>query len=357
MNLDDLNRFRELDQSDMLKHIDALPDQLEAAWARAQTLDLPASFGQVNKIVICGMGGSAISSDLVAALVEEECAVPIIANRNGKLPTFAGGQDTLVIAISFSGNTAETLSAFEMAYQRGAQLMALTTGGRLADVAQDYGATLWTFDYASPPRAALGWLFGMLLGALVKTGLVVDKVDDVADTVAALRRHRKVLTVDNPAVKNPAKRYAGQFMGRIAVVYGAGLTAPVARRWKCQINENGKHWSHFEVLPELNHNAVVGTEFPEQLMTKLAVIQLSAPEYDPPDITLRHSATTKLMLQQAILVDSVKARGKSRLENMFNVLQFGDYVSYYVAMGNGVDPTPIPQIDMFKEMLKQKKPA
>lgn len=354
MNLDDLKRFHELDPDDMLRHLDALPDQIETAWAHAATLDLPDSFGRVDKIVVCGMGGSAISGDLLATLVEGECSVPIVTNRGYGLPAYADGPNTLVIGVSYSGNTAETLAAFEVAQQRGAQLMAVTTGGQLADLAQKHGATLWTFDYPSQPRAALGWLFALLLAALVQTGFVPDKGGEIEETVAALRRHREALTASRITVRNPAKRLAGQFMGRIAVVYGAGLTAPVARRWKTQLNENGKHWSQFEVLPELNHNAVVGTDFPLDLMTKVAVIQLTAPKDDSPDITLRHAATTKLMLQQGILVDSVKARGSSRLEQMLNVLQFGDYVSYYVAMGNGVDPTPVTAIDMFKEMIGQK---
>jgi len=354
MDLDDLERFRELDPDDMLGHIDALPDQIEAAWAHAQTLDLPPTAGQIDRIVVCGMGGSAISGDLLATLVAEECDVPIIVNRDASLPAYVGGQNALVIAISYSGNTAETLSAFKLAHQRGAQLLALTTGGQLADLAKQYNATLWAFDYDALPRAALGWLFALSIAALCKTGLIADKGGEVEASVASLRRHREVLRAANPVVKNLAKRLAGQFMGRIAVFYGAGLTAPVARRWKTQLNENGKHWAHFEVLPELNHNAVVGTMFPEKALTKLAVIHLTAPEHDSADVTMRHEATTTLLLQQGILVDSVKARGKSRLESMLNLLQFGDYVSYYVAMGNGVDPTPIPQIVMFKEMLSQK---
>lgn len=351
MNLDDLERFRQLDPADMLGHIDALPDQIENAWAHAGSLDLPASFGRVNRIVVCGMGGSAISGDLLATLVEEECDVPIVVNRQAGLPAFAAGQDTLLIAVSYSGNTAETLAAFELGHERGTQLLAITTGGQLADLAAQYGAPVWNVAYTSQPRAALGWLFTLLIAALGKAGLAPDMAADVADTVKALRRHRKALTATNVTVKNPAKRYAGQFMGRIAVIYGAGLTAPVARRWKTQLNENGKHWSQYEELPELNHNSVVGTEFPSDLMTKVAVIQLTAPDFDSQDVTLRHAATTKLMLQQGILVDSVKARGKSRLSAMMNLLQFGDYASYYLAMGNQVDPTPVPQIDHLKEML------
>ena len=351
MNLDDLDQLASIDADDMLGHIDALPEQVEDAWGYAQGLDVPATFGRADRIIICGMGGSAISGDLLAELVSDECNVPIIVNRRPELPAYVDGQDTLVIAVSYSGNTAETLAAFELANQRGTQLMVLTTGGQLAERAADYKAALWKFEYAAQPRAALGWMFTLLIAALVKIGLVSEKGEDVAATIKAMRRHRKVLTASSRVVKNPAKRMAGQLIGRIAIIYGAGLLAPVARRWKTQINENGKSWAHFEVLPELNHNAVAGILYPEELMTKLAIVQLTSPQFDSESITLSHDATRKLYLQQGLNIDSVKARGKSRLEAMFNALQFGDYTSWYLAMAYNINPTPVTPINLLKQAI------
>lgn len=352
MYLDDLDSFRKLDPDNMLGHIDALPDQVEQAWAYAASLDMPPDIRRVDKIIICGMGGSAIGGDLLAALVADECNVPVIVNRDFDLPAYASGQTTLVIACSYSGNTAETLAAFDLAVQRDTQLMVITTGGKLAEAAREHKATLWTFEYASQPRAALGWQFTLLLALFSRSGLVADQTQYVEATVKALRRHRETLTATSIAARNPAKRYAGQLIGRIAVFYGAGLMVPVARRWKTQLNENGKAWAHYEELPEMNHNSIVGIVNPDERLPYIAIIQLTAPGFDLPENIQRHEATKKLLLENGIIPDTVAARGNSRLEAMFSLLQFGDYLSYYVAMGNQVDPTPVTPIQMLKAMLQ-----
>jgi glucose/mannose-6-phosphate isomerase len=351
MDLDNLAQFRDLDSQDMRSHIDRLPDQLEAAWARGQSLPLPDSFRRVDKIVIAGMGGSAIAGDLLVALVADSCNIPIIVNRGYELPACADGQGTLVIASSHSGDTEETLSALELADARGTQIMAITTGGKVAEYTMKAGAPVWTYDYDSQPRAALGWSFGLLLALVSRLGLVRDLAADVTDAAESLRRAVPVLTIENPVVKNPAKRLAGQLIGRIPVIYGGGLLAPVARRWKTQINENGKSWAQWEELPELNHNGSAGISFPAPLMTKVAVTMLVSPKFDHPRMALRQELTKKLYLHEGIPIDVIKARGNSPLAHMMTAVQFGDYVSYYVAIAYGVDPTPIMVIQELKEKL------
>jgi glucose/mannose-6-phosphate isomerase len=163
------------------------------------------------------------------------------------------------------------------------------------------------------------------------------------------------LTAATPAVKNPAKRLAGQLIDRIPVIWGAGLLAPVARRWKTQLNENAKTCAHFEIMPELNHNTVVGVMFPDDMLRHVAVVQLTAPEYQHPRVALRFDLTRELLLQEAIAVDVVQARGASPLAQQMTAIQYGDYVSYYLAMAYGVDPTPIPPIEMLKERLAEEK--
>jgi glucose/mannose-6-phosphate isomerase len=330
-------------------------DQLENAWNYTKTLDLPTSLRDVSRVVICGMGGSAISGDLLAALVEPTCLNPIFVNRDYTLPPYAAGADTLVIALSYSGTTEETLSAARQAIERGTRLLAITTGGELSSLIREAGGTVWTFDYPSQPRAALGWLYGLLLGAAVRMGLAPDLAADVVETVARMRRDGAVWTTDTRTNRNTDKRVAGQLMDCIPVIWGAGLLAPVARRWKTQLNENSKTNAYFEALPELNHNAVAGILAPEELMArhKFQIVQLVSAEYDHPRVALRHQATEQLLREAGIITEVVKARGSSRLTQQFNLIQFGDYVSYYLAMGYGVDPTPIPPIKMLKEKLTE----
>jgi glucose/mannose-6-phosphate isomerase len=354
MFLDTPQQFAALDPEGMLGHIDALPDQFESAWALAPSLPLPDSFREARQIVITGMGGSAIGGDYLAALVEDRCPIPLIVNRGYALPAFAHGAGTAVIASSHSGNTEETLAAFDQALERGVSLMAVTTGGELARRARQAGVPLWTFTYPSQPRAALGWSFGLLVGLAHRLNLAGDLSADVAEALSGLRQGRDHLKADTPLHQNPAKRLAGQLCGRIGVFYGGGIMAPVARRWKCQVNENAKSWAEFDFLPEQNHNGVAGLEHPQQGIAKLFCVFLQS-SFDHPRVTLRQELSYRLYLQEGVTVDKVQAQGTSRLAQMMSATQFGDYVSFYLAMENRVNPTPIPAITALKEGLTAAK--
>ncbi len=354
MNLDDLERFHALDAHDMCSHIDRLPDQLQAAWAQGmdrQKSPLPDSYARIERIVFAGVGASAMAGDLLAALIADSCNIPVIVNRGYDLPAHADGQSTLVIVNSYSGDTEEALSVLELADARGTKILSITTGGALARYAEKSPGTVWRYDYASAPRAALGWSFGLALALVNRLGLVRDLSEDVAEAVRFMRELARIIGAESPVVKNPAKRLAGQMIGRTPVIYGSGILAPVARRWKTQLNENGKTLAGWEELPEMNHNAIAGITFPPPLMTKIAVIFLVSSRLDHPRVALRHELTRKIMLQEGIASDVVKARGESPLAQMMSAIQFGDYVSYYVAMAYGVDPTPIPTITELKEHL------
>jgi glucose/mannose-6-phosphate isomerase len=162
--------------------------------------------------------------------------------------------------------------------------------------------------------------------------------------------------MDSPVDENKAKRIAGQLVGRIPVIWaGAGLLAPVARRWMTQINENSKSAAYFELMPELNHNTVVGIEEPKTFIDRVAVIQLMSRTYDHPRVTIRHKTTHKLYLQNGLLTEMLYAHGNSRLAQQMNLVQFGDYVSYYLAMAYSIDPTPIGPIDALKAALAKVK--
>lgn len=349
MDLDDLELFRQIDTQNMLGHIYALPDQLANAWAHAKTLPQPDT-GAIERVVICGMGGSAISGDLFAALVFDSCPIPISVVRGYDLPAYAAGEATLVIALSHSGNTEETLSATGQAVERGTKVLVITTGGELAK----QGGTVWTYTYDAQPRASLGWLYGTLLGAASRLGLAPDLGGEIEEAAAVLGKYRERWGVENVAARNAAKRYAGQLVDCIPVIWGSGLLAPVARRWKTQLNENAKSCAFFDELPELNHNTVAGITAPDELLQrhKFQVVQLCS-DYDHPRVALRHEITHDMLIGQAVLTDPLKARGKGRLAQQMSMVLFGDYVSYYLAMAYQVDPTPIGPIMMLKQMMAE----
>jgi glucose/mannose-6-phosphate isomerase len=353
MFLDDTD-YAALDPQDMIQHIDALPDQFADAWASGGAQTLPADWTGFRQIVIAGMGGSAISGDLLAALIEPTAQIPVRVVRGYDLPPYLTGPETLLIALSFSGTTEETLSATQAAIARGVPVLAITTGGDLAPLAADAGGVVWPIDYSSQPRAALGWLYGLTLAAAAKLGLApADIAAQIDESLALMRRMRDLLTVASPTSRNPGKRVAGQMMDRIPVIWASGLLLPVARRWKTQFNENAKTGAYYEDMPELNHNSVVGILAPGELIDrhKVQIVQLTSAEYDHPRVTIRHEATTMLLRQAGLICEVVKARGESRLAQQMNLIQFGDYVSYYLAASYGVDPTPIEPIMMLKEML------
>jgi glucose/mannose-6-phosphate isomerase len=354
MFLDDMD-FSAIDTQNMLGHIDALPDHFESAWARAKALVLPDNLRNVERVVVSGMGGSAISGDLLAALVADSCPIPIMVNRGYDLPAYVRGAETLFIAMSFSGTTEETLSATQQAIARGTRLLAITIGGDLGSMVEQAGGTVWTFNYESQPRAAVGWLYGMLLGAATRLGLAQVTDEEIDETVTRMRRDGEAWTASSPTGRNPAKRIAGQLMDCIPIIWGAGVLAPVARRWKTQLNENAKTSAFFEEMPELNHNAVVGILTPEEMMNrhKLQIVQLVSRQHDHPRVALRHAATENLLREAGVITEVIKARGESKLNQQMNLVQYGDYISYFLAMAYGVDPTPIPPIVMLKQKLAE----
>jgi glucose/mannose-6-phosphate isomerase len=350
MNLDDFNAFKQLDLQDMLGEIDHLPDQLQSAWELGQGLPLPDVKG-VTRIIISGMGGSAIGADLLAAYIAPLCALPVVVSRDYGLPAWAHGSETLVIASSHSGQTEETLEAFDAAIKTGCRILAVCTGGELEKRAAAAKVPVWKFDHTGQPRAAVGFSFGLLLAAFARLGLVRDQAGEVAGAIAAMRQQQETLRADVPVVKNPAKREAGQLMGRWVNVYGAGILAPVARRWKGQVNEIAKAGAGFEVLPEADHNALAGLVNPADVLARTTTLFLRCLS-DHPRNHLRAELTRQGFMLEGLNTDVFDARGETALAHIWTTLHFGDYMAYYLAMAYGVDPTPVEALQNFKAAMK-----
>ena len=348
LDLDSPSEVVARDSQGMLGHILALPEQIRAAWRLARALDAPASYSSVEAVVVLGMGGSAIGGDLVRTVVAGELKVPLVVVRDYALPAFVG-PGTLVIASSHSGETEETLSGLDDALARGCRCLAISTGGTLLARARSGGLPALQFDYPSQPRAALGYSALLLLGALARLGLIADKSADVAEAADLLSTMAGELGPAVPTERNPAKQVARLLKGRVAVVYG-GVLAEVARRWKGQLNENGKAWAYFEAFPELDHNAVVAYEDPAVLRERLAVVMLSS-DHDHPRTRLRFEVTAELLDRYGVAHRTVAARGQSLLAQVLSAGYVGDFASFYVAALNGVDPTPIEPIVHLKSEL------
>lgn len=352
MNLDDALAFRRVDEQNYLREIERLSLQLQEGWQLGLAADLD-SVAPISRVVICGMGGSGIGAALLAAYVAPVCRVPVFVHRDYSLPAWARGAETLVIASSHSGNTEETLDAFEVGRRNGCRLLALCTGGELERRARACGAPVWKFNHHGQPRAAVGFSFALLLAAFVRLGLLEERPVAAAleETVRAMRAQEEFLRVDVPLARNPAKQLAMRMVERWVNVFAAGYLAPVARRWKGQINELAKAGAGFEEIPEADHNTLAGIEHPSARRQTLTVF-LRAPS-DQPRNRVRLELTRRVLANAGLETTAYEAQGETPLAHIWTALQFGDYAAYYLAMAYGVDPTPILALVKFKAAMKE----
>jgi len=349
VDLDDALAYSRFDPSGMRTFLHQFPVECRRAWQRVSRFRLPAAYAGVDRVLIAGMGGSAAAGDIVRHLAATETKVPIWVHRDYGLPSFVG-KDTLVIFSSYSGNTEETLSAFAASLSTPARKLVITTGGRLGYLAEQQGIPVLLMDYQSPPRAAFPHSFTSLLGILVRLGLLPDRSSDWQKTLLILDRLSAELIETTPLVSNRAKQLATRMQGSLAVIYGAELLSGVARRWKTQLNENSKTWAFCELFPEINHNAAVGYELPSWAKEKVFVVLLCSPSLHPRNM-LRYEATAELLTRAGINCEMVNPQGESSLAQVMSLVLLGDYLSFYLAILNRTDPTPIDSIDFVKSYL------
>jgi len=352
LDLNNTSAILERDPHGMFKHIAGLSDQCAAAWHDANDVQLPESFKRVSQVAICGMGGSAIGGALLQALAAPSARIPIHVVRDYTLPAFVRGESTLVIGSSYSGNTEETLAAFGQAHDRRCQLLGLATGGEIANMAARFGAPFMRIRYESHPRAALGYAFAPLVNFTSRLGWIEDQSAHLEEATSIMRAWNVELGLDSPIVKNTAKRMAGQWMGRFAIVYGAGLFAEVARRWKGQVNENAKQFAAFETLPEADHNALLGSTFPDKMANRLKVVFLTGSR-DHPRNAARVEITRRILMTQGCDTDVLAARGESALAQMLSLIQLGDWISGYLGVLNGADPSDTDLLLDFKRRMAE----
>jgi glucose/mannose-6-phosphate isomerase len=367
VNLDDFQSFKQFDPQNMLSEIDSLPEQLQWAWNLGLSQPFSLTDGlspsaSIRQVVISGMGGSAIGADLLAAYLAPVCKIPVFVHRDYGLPAWARGPETLVIASSHSGNTEETLDSFDTALKAGCCILAVCTGGELEARARANGVPVWKFEHKSQPRAAVGFSFGLLLAAFLRLSLIAppEKITpEIVTTVVAMKKQQENLRAEVPVAQNPAKRIAGQLVGRWVNLFGSGMLAPVARRWKTQINEIAKAGAGFESLPEADHNTLAGLSNPKDVLSHTFGIFLRAPSEATNSIhprnRLRADLTRQALMLEGLNTDFYDAQGDTPLAHIWTALHFGDYLAYYLAMAYGVDPTPVEALEKFKADMKAAK--
>ncbi|MDO8886582.1 bifunctional phosphoglucose/phosphomannose isomerase [Candidatus Oleimmundimicrobium sp.] len=353
IELDDIKAIKKIDKKNMLGALELFPEQCEEAEKIARKTRLSVLFKKPRSIIILGMGGSGISGDIVKAILSEELDIPIFVNKDYKLPKFAN-KNSLFLAVSYSGNTEETLSAFEQAVSLGAFVISITSGGELAKKARNSNLPVMTIPGGLQPRAALGYLLIPIFVVLEKLGLIKSKVDEIKNTVDSLKQTRETLSPGNPLNKNLAKQLAERLVGKIPVVYGScGITGVAALRWKCQFNENSKVPAFYNIFPELNHNETVGWELLKDITERFFLI-IFKDDQDHPQVKKRIDITKSLIQEHFDSVFETWTKGESKLERIFSIIYLGDFVSTYLAVAEGIDPSPVERISLLKKELAKE---
>lgn len=350
-NLDNRDGIQALDPGGMYTAIARFPDQVRTAVTIGERVAFDSSrYEGFTSIVVCGMGGSAIGGDLARSLLSDRLMYPMYICRNYQLPAFAG-PDTLVIASSYSGNTEETLSAVDQALTRKCRLFALSTGGTLGEICRRHQIPLAVLPTGLQPRAALGYSFVPLMLFFRRMDLSGYAADDFLALADFLETRMAGLAVETPSDNNPAKQLAMQLYGRLPIIYsGPELTDAVATRFKGQICENAKMLAFANQFPEFNHNELVGWKLIDALQDFLRVIVLRDID-DNPRVAARMNIVTRIITDKTVKVKEIHAEGANRLQRMMSLIQFGDFSSFYLAVLNKVDPTPVEAIERLKDEL------
>jgi glucose/mannose-6-phosphate isomerase len=347
--LEDATAIARRDPGRMLDAIAAFPDQMRAAWRLSRDLTLPDRYRAATNVAVLGMGGSAVCGDLVRATFSDRLRVPLISVRDYELPAWVG-PSTLVVAVSHSGATEETIAALSSALERRSPVAAITTGGPIGDVAARVDLPRLTFPNETPPRAALGYTMLLLAGLLERAGFLDLTDAEVEEAVVAATTVGASCAAEMPARTNLAKQLSWSLLDRLPVIEGSGFMAAVARRWKTQFNENSNSAAAAEELPEATHNTVVGYEQPETMRDHQYVVFLAGGD-DAPRNRERMRLSIELLKASSIDFQRVSFEGPGRLAQACSAISLGDYVSFYLALLYGVDPSKTEALALVKRAM------
>jgi glucose/mannose-6-phosphate isomerase len=352
--LDDIGEIKKLDKGGMYDRIYQFPSQLEDGLRRTREVQLPRwDRAKIGSIVVAGLGGSAIGGDLVRSYLAERLKIPFLVCRNYSLPGFVDSS-CLVFVSSYSGNTEETLSAFEEVQRRRAKVICISSNGKVGEISSVNKFPCVRLPKGFQPRAALGYSFVPVLSLLERLGLVTGEEREIEKTEEFLQENRDRYRVELKLEQNQAKKLAARLHGKLPIVYAStDHFDAVSTRWKGQLCENAKMLAFNNVFPEFNHNELVGWKVLSDYRNDLVVVILKDKE-DHPSIKRRMKIVKGIIEKQKVEVMEVDSCGDGLLSRMFSLIQLGDFVSFYLAVLNQEDPTPVKVIDYLKEELARK---
>ena len=362
MILDDLKTIDSIDREGMCRIVEHFPEQCKEAIKIAEALTLPKKVKISDKaqiryekpanIIVAGMGGSAIGGNLLKDWLRNRLPIPVEVCRGYNLPAYADDK-TLVLVVSYSGNTEETLSMYLETVEKRCMTVAVTSGGLLQEFSEKLGVPLVRLPSGYPPRSVVAYLFFPLVYSLEKLKLI-NPAEEVEEAVEVVTKLRDEVKPDTPVSRNPSKRLAIGLKDGIPFVCGFGLYEGVALRIKTQFNENSKIPAKVEYFPELNHNEIAGWTGFRELTRNFSVI-IIRDDQEEPEIKTRIDVTRNLIFDEgAKEVLEIQAKGRGRLARMLSAMYIGDFASIYLAILNRIDPTPLAIIDELKKRLEEK---
>jgi glucose/mannose-6-phosphate isomerase len=350
-------KIAKIDRADMLGRVLSMPQHFLEAQQRAQSVQLELNTSRIQNIVVAGMGGSAISGELTKSLTYNQLPAPLAVCRSYHLPNFVD-RHSLVIVSSYSGNTAETLSMFDQALRREAQIVCVSSGGKAGSMAEAKGLSTFSLPSGFPPRSALVHLFVPLLKTLHACRFIPNPEADIKETVALLEQLGRRYHPENEAAQNAAKRLALALRERLPLIYAPEIYEAVAWRWKEQFCENAETLAWHNVFPELNHNELVGWGQRREMDQRFQAIYLrdrrAAPNEIHPQVHARMDLTRELIERTGVPVIEAASEGQSLLARFFSLIFLGDIASVYLAVLTGVDPTPVEKIEYLKSQMAQR---
>jgi len=371
-NIDILNGdFSKLDKDNMIEMLEEFPQKMRDALRLGEQFIIPTDLlpaptpvpasatptaststpaQSFKNIVVLGMGGSAIGGDLLSDYLADELSIPIVVIRGYDIPKFVD-ENSLVFAVSYSGNTEETLSALKRCMEAKARVIALTSGGKFAALARENNFLVIKVPARIQPRAAISYLFFPILKVLERIGLTKERNEEIEETLNILQELSKEYGAKSPLKNNFAKKVALSLYQYLPLVYGSeGLLEAVAMRWKTQINENSKWPCFWNIFPELDHNEIVSYEIENNINRQVKIIYLQDKE-GLLRVEQRRKITRKIIEDKVAEFIVCPTKGKGKMSRMFSLIFLGDLASYYLAILNQVDPSPVACIEDLKKKL------
>lgn len=357
-NLDDLNKIKILDKKNAFLSINQLPLQIQQSWKESNSIEFPNTYKDIQNIVICGMGGSTYGARIVKSLYDgaHMTKVPVELANGYILPGYVN-EKTLIILSSYSGNTEETIATAKEAKEKGAKIMGITSGGKLADFLKEENCPVYIFNPiynpCAQPRIGVGYMVVGLIGMLSKLGIIPVGNEEVQKVIEFLQNKNSLLNENVPFNKNIVKQTAVSLEKKIPVIIVSDFLEGAGYAIRNPFHETSKQFALYFAIPELNHHLMEGLTFPKELKSLLHFIFIRSTIYDKRNLT-RMILTQKIIESNKIPSETVDLSGTTALTQVFELIQWGSWVTFYLAMLHDIDPSEIPWVDYFKKNLSAK---